>query len=122
PEAGRERRHESVEPGLRLVALAAVHEAREDRAAVERRRGRGAAVRLVGPGTAAVPRAEGEERARVVREEEPPVADGRRKLEQARAAGEPEPAERRAQADPLGEAGPRRVEAVHRPRDLAQLG
>src|SRR5207302_4587664 len=86
PEADRERGDEAVEARLRLVARAAVHEAREDRAAVEGRRGRRAAMGLVRPGTAAVPRADREQRPGVVREEEAPVPDGGRKLEQARRA------------------------------------
>src|SRR5205085_6641435 len=75
-DANRERRDEPVEARLRLVALAAVHEAREDGPAVERRRRGRAAVRLVDPRAAAVPRAQCEERPAVVREEETSVADG----------------------------------------------
>src|SRR5437868_9575943 len=78
-------------------------------------------MRLVRPGTAAVAGAEREQRAGVVREEEPPVADRGRELEQARPAREPQPAEWRAEVDPVRKARARGVEPVHRPRNRAQL-
>src|SRR5919206_3032344 len=60
----------AVEARARLVARAAVHEARVDRARVDGRGGGGAAVRLEDPCAPAVPCAEREERAGVVREVE----------------------------------------------------
>src|SRR5207302_2758014 len=90
-----ERGDDAVEAGARLVARAAVHEAREDGLVVHVGRGGGAAVRRERPGALAGPRAEREERAGVVREVEAAVADRGRELEQARPAGDPELAERR---------------------------
>src|SRR5205823_206809 len=80
--ADRERDDLAVEPGARLVAGAAVEEARVDGAPVERGRGGRAAVRGEGPGAAAGLRADGEEVAGVVREEEAAVAGRGRGLEQ----------------------------------------
>src|SRR4029079_19516599 len=84
---------------------------------VERRRRGDAAMRVELPGALAVLRADREEHAGVVREEEPAVADRGWELDEALRAERPDAPERGRERDAVPEAEMLRIVAVRRPGD-----
>ncbi len=99
------------------VARRRVHERLEHDLAVDRRRCRDTAVRDVLPRLLAVLRADREQHARVVGEEQASVRDRRRELDERLRAEHPGAAKRRSERDPVCESLPLGIVAVGRPRD-----
>ena len=122
PRVGVQRHHPAVEPGAARVAGRLVQEGHVDRMAVDGRRRRGAAAGAVGPDRPHLRDVDGEERPVRVGEVELPVGDRGRELDQRMGTEEPQRPVRRLHQHLRRVALPRRVEAVHRPADLAARG
>ena len=103
------------------VAGRRIHERLVDDVTVDRRRSRDAPMGNVLPRALAVPRADGEEHAVVVREEQPAVGDCRRKLDERLRAEGPDARERRCELHAVGKPLALGVLAIRRPRDARFL-